>query len=291
MAFLEFKPTSTLYQYCSESGFRSVLKSKAIWSTDLGAANDPREIKLGSKHFLEAVEFVQMNDYANDAGAHLRKMFDRLRSAAIRQQFFCSCFTTLRDSLPMWREYGSNYSGVAIGFRPTAITSLPGRIQKVKYLNSETSEDFRRVARDIVSNFDPQHGENDIHYWATASSAMLAAMTALKHNSWEYEKEIRFVFAQVMQEPSANIPVSQFDDRTEVFWKRPMSRPRGNAVVEYFEFPFGIRKNGKHDPTRAISEVVLGPRCPVSVGSLKILLDELDYRDVKIAKSECEVRA
>ena len=142
MAFLEYKPTQTLYQLCSVDSFRKILGSKTIWCTDLEAANDPRELKLGFQHFLEAVEYFCEKEPEGDIGKFLATIATELEMGRARQQAFCACFSMLGDSLPMWREYGDSYRGVAIGFRPTAITSMPGRIQKVKYLNSETPENF-----------------------------------------------------------------------------------------------------------------------------------------------------
>jgi hypothetical protein len=59
MAFLEHTPKQTLYQFCSVDGFRGIVTSRALWYTDLQSANDPRELKLGFEHFIEAVEFVR----------------------------------------------------------------------------------------------------------------------------------------------------------------------------------------------------------------------------------------
>src|SRR4030095_2663784 len=129
-----------------------------------------------------------------------------------------------------WREYGDSYRGVAIGFRPSAITSMPGRIQKVKYLNANLAEGYRQLIREIASEFDPDHSPNDIMYWVTAGSSILAAITALKNNTWEYEKGVRFVFAQVIADPGSDWPVSLFSDETPVYWQAPLSRQRGGAL-------------------------------------------------------------
>src|SRR5258708_36437946 len=161
MAFLEYSPKQTLYQFCSVDSFRKLAASKVIWCTDLVSANDPREMKLGFQHLLDAMKFVRENEYTGHAGEFLEKIIAELTNESASQHFYCACFSLVKDALPMWREYGDSYRGVAIGFRPTAITSMPGRIQNVKYLNPDVAEEFRRVIREIVSQFEPEHRPDD----------------------------------------------------------------------------------------------------------------------------------
>jgi hypothetical protein len=289
MAFLEYSPKQTLFQFCSLESFRRIITSKAIWCTDLDAANDPRELALGFKHFVDALEFVRENEYHGKVGDFLATIRDSLMASHRRQQFFCACFSLLADALPMWREYGDDLRGIAIGFRPTAITSLPGRIQKVKYLNPDTPEEFRQLIRDLAANFDPDHSPSDITYWTAANSMVLAAATALKHHSWEYEKEIRFVFAQVRVDPGS-MPVSYHDDGTLVFWEKPLSRSRGPETVAFKAFPFGLRKNNSYDSCRAIARVLLGPRCEASTADIEAELKSSGFDGVEVARSECQIR-
>jgi hypothetical protein len=192
----------------------------------------------------------------------------------------------------MWREYGSDHAGVAVGFRPTAITPMPGRIQKVKYLNPGTPEEFRQLVRDIASKFDPRHSLNDAEYWLEVVISVFTAMTALKHHSWAYEKEIRFIHAQVREEPRPGRfrRVAEFSDLTPVFWSEPLSRTGPNGPVEYKSFPFGRRKNGSSEPGRAIERVVIGPRCTMTEAEVRALLASNGFEGFEVEKSECQIR-
>jgi hypothetical protein len=290
MAFLEYSPKQTLYQFCSVDSFRKLVASKVIWCTDLASANDPRELKLGFQHLLDAMKFVRENEYKGHAGEFLEKIISELTSGSARQQFFCACFSLLKDALPMWREYGDNYRGVAIGFRPTAITSMPGRIQKVKYLNPNIAEEFRQLVRDIASEFDPDHSPDDLIYWVTAATSIHAAVTALKHQTWEYEKEIRFIFAQVRADPGKTMPVSQFSDGTPIYWEMPLNRRRGIDLIDYKAFQFGRRKSKAYEFSQAIAQIVIGPRCELSVENAKSELQRNGFEGVDIARSDCEIR-
>jgi hypothetical protein len=236
------------------------------------------------------MKFVRENEYEGQASDSLAKLIVDLTGGRARQQFFSACFSLQGDALPMWREYGDNYRGVAIGFRPTAIISMPGRIQKVKYLNPNRIEEFRRLVRDILSQFDPAHSPADIRYRALASSSILSAITALKHHSWEYEQEIRFVFAQVRVAADKNHPISYFSDGSPIYWEAPLTRYRGDKLIEYKAFQFGRRKLGTYNVSRAIAQVVIGPRCELSLEEAKSELQENGFEDVDIVRSDCEIR-
>ena len=249
-----------------------------------------RELKLGIQHLLDAMKFVRENEYKGHAGDFLEKIITELTSGSARQQFFCACFSLLNDALPMWREYGDSFRGVAIGFRPTAITSMPGRIQKVKYLNPDIAEEFRQLVRDIASEFDPRHSPDDLFYWVTASSSIFAAITALKHHTWEYEKEIRFVFAQALADPGNDLPISQFSDDEPIYWQTPLNRQRGGDLIHYKALQFGRRKQGAYEFSRAIAQVVIGPRCALSIEETKSELQRNGFEGVDVVKSDCDIR-
>jgi hypothetical protein len=289
MAFLEHAPTQTLFQFCSVEGFRGIVASKSLWYTDLQSSNDPRELKLGFEHFMDAVNFVRKHDYAGADGRFLQVIPYQLIKEHERQQAFCACFSLLGDALPMWREYGDDYRGMAIGFRPTAIISMPGRVQRARYLNPDTADDFRRLVRDIAANFDPDHSPNDLSYWVNAASSVLAALTALKHHTWEYEKEIRLVFAQG-RDADPSIPISNYTDGKPIFFEKPLSRIRGNECVEYKVFRFGRLKHGAFDFSRAIARVVIGPRCELSIDDVKSEMQKNGFVGFDTIRSECYIR-
>lgn len=292
MAFLEYRPTQTLYQYCSVEGFKGIIASKALWCSDLANSNDPRELKLGFEHFVNALTRFRLAEYPNVLMG--TNFLDTLARYLIHyhreQQTFCACFSPLKDSLPMWREYGANYSGVVVGFRPTAIASMPGRIQRVKYLDPSTEEDFVHLVRDIASTFDPHHSPTDASYWVAAGTSAFAAITALKHNSWSYEEEIRFIHAQVRHEQPASTRIAEYSDEAPEFWSKPLSRLRGDASIDYKSFPFGKRQGGSSDHRNAIERIVLGPRCTLMEEAARTLLEQNGYSGFLIERSDCQIR-
>jgi hypothetical protein len=189
----------------------------------------------------------------------------------------------------MWKMYGSDLCGIAIGFRPTAITSMPGRIQKVRYLDENTPESFRQLVRDMASKFDPERSDTDVDYWLNAALSTFTAITALKHHTWEYEKEIRFIHAQ-SRENFTGIPIAQLPNGAPLFWEKPLTRQRDEETVEYKSFDFGKFSKGHFDASRSIDKIILGPKCQFTRADIETLLSDNGFVDFSIEMSECQIR-
>ena|SRR5258708_39538457 len=99
MAFLEYRPTQTVYKYCSSDGFLGIVKSKRLWFSDLALANDPREIKLGYDHFMEALKLVGQENYKSELGVFLSILAKHVARVHANQRLFCCCFSLVRDCL------------------------------------------------------------------------------------------------------------------------------------------------------------------------------------------------
>ncbi len=296
MAFLEFKPIQTVYKYCSLDGFLGITKSKRLWFSDLASANDPREIKLGYEHFIEALKLVRRENYKGERGAFLATLAEKLAWAQTAQQMFCCCFSLVCDELPMWNAYGDNYSGLAIGFRPTSLFSVPCRVQKVRYLAGNTVEEFRKVVLDFASKFDALgHEADDLNYWIPAVSSELAAMTALKHTTWSYEQEVRLVYAQKKQPPDPKdgplfSNISLWPDGKPIKWAKPLERLSGGSTVRYLEFPFGKFRDGTFFPEGAIKSIIVGPKCALSQSDVTSAMQKSGFENFEVITSACQIR-
>jgi hypothetical protein len=295
MAFLEFKPTQTVYKFCSSDGFLGIIKSKLLWFSDLASANDPREIKLGYEHFVQALDLVRRENLEDKQGDFLSILSEHLDRVHTSQQAFCCCFSLVADALPMWNEYGGNYGGLAIGFRPTALFDIPCRIQKVKYLKSETIDEFKSFVLSLSAQFDVKHAADDLIYWVRATSGSLAAMTALKHMTWSHEQEVRLVYAQMKQPPtsedgSLSIPISKWPDGKLINWTKPLVRSNGTHNLEYLEFPFGKFRDGAFSPERAIKSIIIGPKCMLSRSDVTSMMQKNGFKDFEVIASACQIR-
>ena len=295
MAFLEYRPVNTLYQYCAPAGFFGVLKSRRLWFTDLASANDPREIQLGFEHIIDALKSIREDEYRGDRGSFLSTLANHLTRYRERAQAFCCCFSLAVDELPMWREYGDNYGGLSIGFRPSAVFDIPARIKKVRYLDENAADDFRKLVLDIAVQFDETKAPDDFNYWIPATALAFAAITAVKHVSWTYEREVRLVHMQASKKPDerdgeiASI-TGLLPDGQLVKWTEPMERLRGSTGVKYLEFPVGRFRKGVSTPERAIERIILGPKCPLSVAEVTGAMRQHGFERFDVAQSICNIR-
>jgi hypothetical protein len=106
MAFLEYRPTQTLFHYTSVDGFFGILKSKHLWFSDLASSNDPRELKFGLQHFVDALRSVRNNEYRGERGRFLSLLEERFTDYHQNAHAFCCCFSLVADQLPMWALTG-----------------------------------------------------------------------------------------------------------------------------------------------------------------------------------------
>lgn len=294
MAYLEYRPTQTLFQYTSVDGFFGILKSKKLWLSDLRTANDPRELKLGHERLIQGIRTVLGNGHREVNLEGLERLTEHLTGYFDRIQAFCCCFSLAPDELPMWAAYGQNYSGLAFGFRPAAILAVPGRVQQVQYLDvSNGNKAFEELALDIAAGLEPYRNSSDIVPWVLAGARAAAAVTTLKHQSWAYEKEVRVVYSQLRERPEgvvAQYPATQMPDGKALYWREPLKRKAGARSIDYVEFPFGRFRDGNIDPARAIKTIIMGPNCPLSVAAVEAELTKHGFRDCIVQKSDCHIR-
>jgi Protein of unknown function (DUF2971) len=294
MAFLEYRPTKTLYHYTSPAGFSGILASKSLWFSDLTTANDPREVHLGFDKFMSALNSVILKEYPGKKGHFLISLADRLRKYRENTRAYCCCFSLAVDTLPMWGAYGSNYTGLAIGFRATSVVDMPARVQKAKYLDENTGEDFKTLVLDLAMQIQATKYGSQVEEILAGASAF-AAMTALKHETWSYECEVRVIHAQRILPPQDTehkmfSMTSLLPDGEEWRWTKPLERQSGGQNIRYLAFPFGRYRNKLFEPAEAIERVILGPKCTLSVDQTTSMLQAHGFRRFQIARSNCQIR-
>ncbi|TAZ53217.1 DUF2971 domain-containing protein [Rhizobium ruizarguesonis] len=288
MALLEYEPQQPLYHYCSPAGFEGILKSKVLWFHDLTQMNDPRELELGFEHFIGGLTSVRHDEYQGHRGFFLSILAGKLAGLRESHQAFCCCFSLADDELPLWGEY-TGYSGLSIGFKPTAVKNIQARVQKADYLSDTTGKTYRAKVLDIAALYDPDGETHDERFWTNASVVAFAAITALKHNSWAYEREIRMIHLQAKEAPgTSSTLVSAVDDDYER--TAPSKRIAERGEVSYLPFEFGRYRDGNDRHRRAIVKVTIGPKCPLTIDDVDNMLDANGYLGVDVVRSECRIR-
>jgi hypothetical protein len=290
MAYLEYSPTSPLYYYAPVAGFEGIVRSKSLWLSDISASNDPRELKLGQELLAEAVNSFEEGSILGVTKRDLASLLSDILRLSRTGRIFTCCFALDGDQLTMWREYAANATGVSIGFRPTAISAIPGRMQLVRYSDDDAREYFRTAVIQAAMAMGKPNTVNRV----LAAAELYATVISLKHRTWAHEREARISISQRVAKPDANDlimrHVSEHPDGTEFEWKEPSVRHSRGGEVLYLEIPFGRWVRGVADPRRAIEVVYRGPNCGMSAAEITALLTSEGFENFRVVQSECEIR-
>lgn len=292
MAFLEYRPTSTLFHYCSALGFDGITGSGSIWLTDLQHANDPKELQLA-----EIIEQVmnELLDKASDLPewqAVYRQLQYRLQRLRQRFGMYSFSLSLKGDQLPMWQEYTDRGRGFCIGFRGSAFNHMPLRVQKVTYATpshlGSLHPEIERIAKPLVGH------ETDFIAEIGPMTELLSLITSVKDDTWAHEAEVRLIFSSMARPDDFDgeppIPVSLLRDGTPVYPADPLLRMRDGLSVPYFSKPFGRMQQGTWDPSRSIARVIIGPNNNRSVSEVEAYLRRIGYRDFEVVTSRCAFR-
>jgi len=294
MAFLEYRPETTLFHYTSVAGFKGIIDSKNLWFSDLLKTNDPREIHLGHEMVTDAITFVRHNDFPGERGLPISVLAGKLASYIEKGGILSCSFSHIGDALPMWRAYGDDYQGIAIGFRPTAIIDMPIRIQRVKYLPEASAENLIELVREFVPPLVHSHAGGSPEDWISATVEIMSAIVSCKHNTWDYEKEIRGTHAAVGVDGSVDmagnpIPAYEYPDGEKLF-SDLKTRKSENGEVRYLSLPFGKYKDGKHHPRKAIARAIIGPKSPLEKEEVAEMLEAAGFEGFEVVNSDCLIR-
>ena len=172
------------------------------------------------------------------------------------------------DELPMWNNYGAKHGGLSFGFRPSALFGIPLEIQLVKYVDETSNDDYRNLRAQASSDVEVQHPPDDTQYLDRRRrdfrppNGAQAPLLGLRTRG-PYDRR-----AEDYPPPPGEHDMFSFTRsnarRQLVKWTRPHERPGLDGRLHYLEFPFGRFKDGVLDRTRAIAEVIIGPRCALS---------------------------
>lgn len=291
MAYLEFEPKNTLFQFTSVEALKGIIQSRKIWFSDLRSLNDPREIVLGLGRIRPLLEDI-VADHSSDWDiSRCGKILDMSYETIRNTDFFTCSFSQSGDSMPLWHNYAQDGAGVAIGFRPRALRDIPCRIQKVDYVNKQTPlEDLQCNLVELFASVFGQKGDMTLEKSLAISSKIISLCTSSKHSTWNHEHEIRGVYTQPKIKQHTNFldnVTSVYPDDSEFKWQEPNIRENANGEVKYIPFGFGILGRGEYDATKAISKIVVGSKSNISVPEIEDLLSSEGYRDFEVILSEC----
>jgi len=292
MAFLEYRPVSTLFHYCGAGGFGGITASGSIWLTDLQYANDPKELQLAEVIDGVMSEITDSGTTALAVKATYRHLKRRLHLLRPRFGMYSFSLSLRGDQLPMWQEYTERGRGFCIGFRASAFNDMPLRIQRVNYVRPDYFGSLHlkveEISRPLVGN------ENDFMKEIGPVTSILAMITSTKDDTWAHEDEVRLIFSSMAKPIDfigvPSFPVSILRDGTKVYPADPLVRERNGSQVPYFMKPFGRMRTSLWDCSRAISHVIIGPNNESTPEKIEDNLLKLGYRGFEVTKSRCAFR-
>jgi|GEM_PF-5139080 len=251
----------TLYHYCSNEAFLSIVSNKEIWAPELSMSNDYQEGKLIINTVKTALEPYQKH------GEAINYILNDLRNNIDEQRVlgFCMSESGDGDVLSQWRGYANDGQGISIGFNKDYLESLCSEssglsLKKVLYNENEQTELINTHISKIIPHIESGLFEKDdsatvfnkniyvtypkiIKLWLATQPLIPAAMDAytIKNNAFHEECEWRLIY-------------SNFQALEEEHEIKFSYRASTNKITPYKKIPIN------HSECAPIIRVVIGPK-------------------------------
>lgn len=169
---------------------------------------------------------------------------------------------------------------------------MVGRLYKVRYIDESSDDELYNLVSEILKPIEIVGIDvlEQLDKQIEIVGSLLSVVNSLKHASWSYENEIRLTFASGDTAPPGDIPVSVLPDDSYYEWVPSKVRCSGDQEIQYHSFPFGKFREGSHDPSRSIQEVVIGPKSALLESDVKRTLDESGFSGFSVKRSQCLFR-
>lgn len=148
----EMSEEDTLYHYCSNDVFCSIIEKSTIWLSALTHSNDWMEGRLISELFAEVVR--EDNELASKA-----EYLQAIQSALLDYSpGFGFCLSKRGDVLSQWRGYADDGNGLSIGFNPIRLNGnpktilIPPALEEVVYKREKQMELLRSLYAQIKNH-------------------------------------------------------------------------------------------------------------------------------------------
>lgn len=260
-------PMGALYHYTTFSGLLGIVRSRALWASDIRYMNDSAELR----HTADLIKAeVRERIDRGHANANLLSQFADWVAHRITNghMLFGASFRSHGNLLSQWRGYSAPGKGVSLGFCPDYILQC-ARLQqftigKCIYEPARQQMLIRQVVDAVETLATRQAGdersavERSALYreaFALMETDLLRIAAILKHPSFREEKEWRVVSPVIANTASAPI----------------LFREGRAMLVPYIEFDIGL-----DNKPLSMDHLFLGPTANIniSMNSLKMFLEQ-----------------
>lgn len=321
--------SNTVYHYCSLETFNAIISNKTLRVSDITKSNDDQELKWISNSisdtFINAILENKMlcSKYHIDTN-RIQLIKERIKlvtnSVYINNSrtmiSLACCFSEVGDLLSQWRGYANDGNGISIGFNKNTLLFLNSHsfvygFRKVIYDAKTQSKFIKSNIVDLINGYS-QVEQNQItdatfneflYDILLRIGVMYNEAPGFKNKCFYEEKEWRIcintylsniIFDEKYNEnPSYNI--GQCDEEFNIpanlsngLIRMPISFVvKGNRIVPYVDLNFDKIKDD------FIKEIIIGPKCDVSIFDVQLLLASkgYEYNKIPIKHSKCTYRS
>ena len=165
------------------------LENNLLWMPTFNNLNDPFEFKA-----------LYLNKQSIEEQGWQASELERLLKG-IKGLFLLACFSqNLTNNIPMWAHYANNHKGFCIEYR----IINPKYVYPISYESAriEIASSITKMIAKFSSYGEKEIPKNDPELRRYYN--IMYHMTIMKHKSWEYEKEYRAIFFNLMAEKSGS---------------------------------------------------------------------------------------
>ena len=281
-----------LYHYCSTTTFHSIIEKKSIWLSSLSLSNDWMEGKL----VTEAVRrLAEQDGLPQNWILQLQQILDSFVQLFDGLGF---CLSENGDLLSQWRGYGSDATGIAIGFSSEYFEWLSQIAQDERSPSFKVFQvEYNQDAHDEIVKPTYQKLKQHIDDGAFRQPTILGSRT-----------EENFRVQQEKQEQSfSNLLLNIIEFLPDLFRLKPeaFKEEQEWRLISHF-----VRKGGDEclfrvgdnqiipyrniklliDKSSPVQEIILGPKHGTPVEIIKSFLKQRGYGDVKVLQSKATYR-
>jgi len=294
----------TLYHYCSNVSFISIVRSQSIWASEFSLSNDALEGKWIRKILEECCEDRGLSWFE---AIDILRVFDNEVLSFLGAAGFC--MSEDGDLLSQWRGYADDGQGVSIGFdderlkalgkRGTGVANASPSLQKIEYEKDRQKAQIQGTVDHIIDlwkvgagrtasflNRDTEDGEKEraklTHDMKLELFQLSSEIYSFKNPAFREEREWRLVSTVTPGHALSNV-VGPFNHTTREL-PRMDFRAMKDRVVPYMEIGFGDLAIG------AITEVITGPKNITPDRIIWAALLKYGWGNVKVRRSEASYR-
>ena len=259
----------TLYHYTTIDALLNMVNTDGkinFWATRYDYLNDGEEFKKGIKVLntifpkieekFKTEKEKRISSYITDLGNELEKNY-KLGNAG----FYVVSLSEEKDSLPMWRMYGNDCNGIALGLDFDTVhneydkteAAEKERFRNVFYEGDKNIEHTIKNIYELWQTYEVQKGIELINDYANIVNLLCIY---IKSHHFAYEKEWRITLYDWDIKP---------EDIEEMHYKPIKFRSKNGIIIPYKEISL---------TTSAIKSITLGPGYDLhrSEASLKMFL-------------------